>query len=174
MLKNRRFSEFFLCTANITFHTANTIAGTPNNIHICIPLPYLSAACHQQLFTSETNLQICLKNYFFNNTKNKATINKTTNMINPENIISLLFSTIFRYSIAKIKTTLTISDEISTNHNIFQYLISFIRYSHLFYHKTNLKYYCYKIFTQKNSIHVISNCNLSYQRFLLIKICFYS
>ena len=69
-------------------------------------------------------------------------------MINPENIISLLFSTIFRYSIAKIKTTITISDEISTNHNIFQYLISFIRYSHLFYHKTNLKYYCYKIFTQ--------------------------
>ena len=44
-------------------------------------------------------------------------INKTTNMINPENIISLLFSTIFRYSIAKIKTTLTISDEISTNHD---------------------------------------------------------
>lgn len=87
MLKNRRYSEFFFCTANITFHTANRIAGTPNNIHICIPLSYLLITCHQQLFTSETNFQICLKNYFFNNTKNKAKINKTTNMINPENII---------------------------------------------------------------------------------------
>ena len=101
-------------------------------------------------------------------------INKTTNMINPENIISLLFPTTLWYAITEIETTLTISDENSTNHDIFQYLISFIRYSHLFYHKTNPKYYCYKIFTQKNSIHVISNCNLSYQRFLLIKVCFYS
>ena len=148
MLKNRRYSEFFFCTANITFHTANTIADTPNNIHICIPLSYLLITCHQQFFTSETNFQICLKNYFFNNTKNKAKINKTTNMINPENIISLLFPTTLWYAITEIKTTLTISDEISTNHNIFQYLISFIRYSHLFYHKTNPKYYCYKIFTQ--------------------------
>ena len=163
MLKNRRYSDFFSCTSNVTFHTANTIAATPNNTHIYIPLFYLSSTT----LHFWNKLPISSKNYFFNNTKNKAATNKTTTMINPENIISLLFPTTLWYAITEIETTLTISDENSTNHDILihRFSTSFRQLSLTFILSQNRSQtpVFTKFLLKQNSIHEISNCNLSYQ-----------
>lgn len=163
MLKNRRYSDFFSCTSNVTFHTANTIAATPNNTHIYIPLFYLSSTT----LHFWNKLSISSKNYFFNNTKNKAATNKTTTMINPENIITLLFSTTFWCSIAEIETAITISAEISTNHDILihRFSTSFRQLSLTFILSQNRSQtpVFTKFLLKQNSIHEISNCNLSYQ-----------